>query len=79
MAEPQIINVNVKKPGHVIGTIVTIIVIAVLVQWARFGSAIHALQNGQAIVLPANYFPFNGFWGKDINGKTTKNPVQPTK
>lgn len=63
------IKVEIKKPSHVIGTIVAIVVIAIGVQWARFYNKVHKLGNEMGAVIPANYFPFNGTYIRDANGK----------
>lgn len=61
-----------KKIGQIVGTIVAIIGAAFLVQWGRFANATRKLTAGQATMLPANYFPFNGTFLRDEQGKIEK-------
>lgn len=61
-----------KKIWTVVGVIASVVVVSVLIQWGRFYSKAKSLTSGTAIVLPSNYFPFNGTYSKDASGKTMK-------
>lgn len=60
------------KIAKTIGIIVGVIVVAIGVQWARFYTAAQKIELNQGLVLPANFFPFNGTFIKDNNGNIIK-------
>lgn len=61
-----------KKIAQTIAIIVGVVIAAIGVQFARFRIKISELELNQGAVLPANFFPFNGTYIKDNNGKITK-------
>lgn len=60
-----------SKTGKTISVIVGVIVVALLVQWGRFYAATKDLKDTMCIVLPGNYFPFNGAFCS-LSGKIKK-------
>lgn len=59
------------KTGKTISIIVGVIVVGLIVQFARFVSKTKDLENQMCAVLPVNYFPFNGTFC-NTNNKLTK-------
>lgn len=64
-------NYKPSTAHKVIATIAGIVVTAIGVQFVRFIVATKPLINGQTIVLPANYFPFNRSYTR-LNDKVKK-------
>lgn len=60
-----------SKTGKTIGIIVAVIVVGIIIQYARKVSATNGLQSGIETNLPVSYFPFNGNY-QLLNGKVTK-------
>lgn len=63
---------NQAKLGKTIGVIIGIIVVAIAVQFSRFYSKTKDLKQGMAVVLPNNFFPFQGNYTKNAAGKVVK-------
>lgn len=67
-----------KKVWKVVGIIVGVVVLATLVQLGRAYSAWNDLatptagSESMALVLPKNYFPFNGTYTRTSTGKLVK-------
>lgn len=61
-----------KKILKTVGIIVGVIATVVIVQYVRFWNQVKTLASGSTIVLPNHYFPFNGSFQADANGKVTK-------
>lgn len=65
-------TIKQTKIAKTIAIIVGVVVVAIGVQFTRFRIKISELELNQGAVLPANFFPFNGTYIKDNNGKITK-------
>jgi ABC-type metal ion transport system substrate-binding protein len=60
------------KENKTISVIVGVVLVAFGVQWARFYSQVSKLENGSAVSLPNNYWPFNNTYMRGVDGKVKK-------
>lgn len=61
-----------KKAWNVVAVIAGVVALSLIVQTARYWNQVKGLKQGEAVSLPNNYFPFQGNYTANAQGKIMK-------